>query len=92
MIQSVDCKCGVKIRASPRIFQTYRIRFNQPLPKTTFINLCFGPFISFETFLVVILMIEYNHMPGYFHTDGASDGIHERKGDLIATCKVDVGS
>ena len=92
MIQSADCKYGVKIRASPRIFQKYRIWCNLNFPNPAFINLRFGPFMFLETFLVVILMIKYNHMLEYFHADGASDDIHERKGDLIATCKVDVGS
>ena len=78
MIQSADCKYGVKIRASPRIFQKYRIWCNLNFPNPAFINLRFGPFMVFETFLVVMLMIEYNNMLGYVHANGASDGMGEK--------------
>ena len=92
MIEMVDCIRGVKILSSPRIFQTYLILFDQPLPNTVIIKKRLGPFIFIETISMVILMIKYNHIVGYLHTDGVYDGIYERKDNLIATCEVDVVS
>ena len=92
MAETANRICGVKLLPSPRIFQTYLTLFDQPFPNTAIIDKRLGPFMFIETRTVVILMIKYNHIIRYLHDDGASDGIHERKCNLIATCKVDVGS
>ena len=71
----LGCITGGIIKSSPRIFQTHLMRFNQPFPNTAVITITFGPFMSMETKKVVILIMKYNYILGYFHADGAFDDI-----------------
>ena len=93
VIDIADFIQGVKILSSPRIFQTYLILYGCTSPNTALIKNRLGPFIAIKTLtVVVILMIEYNHIIGYLHADGSFDGIHDRKGNLVTTCEVNVRS
>ena len=92
VIEIADCMRRIKSLSSPRIFQTYLVLFDCTNSYTALVNNRLGPTMGIETRAVIKLMIKYNHIVGHIHDDGVFDGIHERKGNLIATCEVDVGS